>query len=367
MEAWASPSLSPGAPESSAPPAARRVADELLRRFGLGGALDVRVVAGGMLNQNLFATTARGRFFLKGYRYVDPAAVGREHALIAFVAARGVPAVAPLAGPSGESFLRVGGRLWAVFPALTDRQLPAQMLTTTLAAAMGRTLGRLHQVLSDLPPPEAARFPVRLLWDSAQAADEIAWYEVAIARLPALDPFDQHALSSFAYRRTLLRGGMPSPAGFAGLPTQVLHGDFHEGNLFFAGGDVSGIVDWELASVGPRAFEIIRTLDVALRLRDDLETGGERLRAFLHGYLAHTPLTYEECVAMPELYWAHRVHNLWVYEEHYRKGSARTDRVAMEDVAMMEWWVRNRQMIALTLADAARSSPYRGLSAGDDG
>ena len=43
----------------------RRPPDEVLRRFGLGAALDLRIAPGGMLNQNLFATTARGvlRYF----------------------------------------------------------------------------------------------------------------------------------------------------------------------------------------------------------------------------------------------------------------------------------------------------------------
>src|SRR5688572_11463016 len=109
---------------AAAPPAAgARVADELLRRFGLGSPLHVEVVSAGVLNQNLLAATARGGFFLKGYRYADPAPVEREHRLIGRVAGHGLPAVAPLAAPGGATFLRVGGRWWAVFERSEERRV----------------------------------------------------------------------------------------------------------------------------------------------------------------------------------------------------------------------------------------------------
>src|SRR5689334_10342807 len=127
-----------GAPPASAPGAAQRVADELLHRFGLGAPLSLEPVAAGLLNQNLRAVTPHGAFFLKGYRYADPAPIAREHRLVAFAAGKGVPAVAPLAAPSGATFLRVGGRYWAVFPLLQDRQLAPADLTAAHAAALGQ-------------------------------------------------------------------------------------------------------------------------------------------------------------------------------------------------------------------------------------
>ncbi|MBI3970720.1 MAG: phosphotransferase [Chloroflexi bacterium] len=345
------------------PAAALRVADELVRRYRLGNLLRAEVAYGGLLNQNLVATSARGSYFLKGYRYADPAPIAREHRLIAFVAEQGLPAVAPLSTPGGATFLRAGGRYWAVFPLLADRQIAPEDFSVGMAASLGAMLGSLHTALAKLPALECARFPARLLWDSRRAVAEMGDYESEIRRRPALDPFDQHALASFAYRRSLLAGGgAPPPEAFASLPAQVLHGDFHEGNLFFAaGGTISGIIDWELACIGPRCWEVIRTLDYALQLPKDFASGGARLKAFLHAYLAEAPLTYDECVVMPELYWAYRVHSLWVYEEHYRKGSAKTDRLAMEDIPNLEWWLRNRNELALALADILRSAPQTRL------
>jgi Ser/Thr protein kinase RdoA (MazF antagonist) len=120
---------------------------------------------------------------------------------------------------------------------------------------------------------------------------------------------------------------------------------------------VTAVIDWELAATGPRAWEVVRALDVALPLVEDVSTGGERLRAFVHGYASAAPLTAEECTAMPDLYWAARVHSLWVYEEHYRKGSARTDRLAMEDHERLHWLATHRERLAELLVDALASAP----------
>jgi len=350
-------------PPQPPPPAAQRVADELLMRHGLGHALQLEVAPGGLLNQNLFATTAKGSFFLKGYRYPDPAPIAREHKLIAFLRSYGVFALAPLPSPSGDTFVRVGGRHWAVFSRLDAAHPSRDAVTPQVAAEIGRTLGQIHVALASLPPLDAAQFPAKHTWSTERVIDDMIEYEMEIGRRLAPDPFDQHALRSFAYRRTLLAAGIPAPEEFAHLPSQVLHGDYHAGNLFVGeDGLVCAVIDWELACTGARAWEIVRALNLALPLRDDLTEGGSCLRAFIHGYAAVAMLTHQECDAMPELYWAARVHSLWVYEEHYRKGAARTDRLAMEDLETLHWLASHRQELRLALTDALATAPGRQLS-----
>src|SRR5581483_55571 len=144
------------------PPAAYRVVDELLRRFGLGSPLEIEVVTSGLLNQNLRAATAAGRFFLKGYRYTDPALILREHRLMAHVAAAGLPVALPLAAPGGATFLRVGGRFWAVFPFIADRQLEPAAFTVAHAAELGGSWARSTPPWHDIRP--LRRLPFRPSW-----------------------------------------------------------------------------------------------------------------------------------------------------------------------------------------------------------
>src|SRR5688500_9499635 len=203
------------APPAVPPPAAHRVADELLRRFALGPPLHLEVAPGGLLNQNLFARTALGSYFLKGYRYADPEPVWREHALLRFAVESAIPALIPLTTPAGETVLRVGGRWWAIYPRVESAQLVPEAVSADHARRLGRALGRLHAAIAALPAREAARFPPRLAWDTARVHAEMADYETIIRRLPALDPFDQHTLASFGYRRTLLAGAVPPLDSFS--------------------------------------------------------------------------------------------------------------------------------------------------------
>ena len=341
------------------PPAAVRVADELLRRYGLGRPLDVQPAGGGLLNQNLVAFTAGGAYFLKGYRYVEPEPVAREHRVIAFAADAGLPVAAPLAAPGGRTFLRVGGRQWAVFPRLTDRQLATPELSPANARAMGRVLGRIHTALARFPAPDAARYPAKLLWDSRTRRGRDARVRGGDRRLPGAGAFRparprQLRLPAHPARRRRAPAGPRSPTSrrrcCTGTTTRGISSSAPDGA-------VTSVIDWELASSGPRALEIVRTLDVALAATGDDPAAAQRRRAFLHAYAAEAPLTRDECLAMPELYWAYRVHSLWVYEEHYRKGSARTDHLALADIPALTWWLQHRHQLGLRLADELDAAP----------
>ena len=259
---------------------------------------------------------------------------------------------------------------------MEDRQVDAAGLSPGHAGAMGRALGRIHAALAQFPPTEATRYPPRLVWDSARAGAEMREYEAAIARFPALTPFDQHALSSFAYRRTLLAAGVPPRSAFAGLPEQMLHGDFHEGNLFFGpDGEVSGIIDWELASVGPRALEIIRALDVSLRATGDAP--GRRgapagLPARLHRrgppHPRRVPGHARAVLGLPgaqpvALRGALPRAGAQPRPQRAAGGAepeppvARTDHLALEDIPALEWWLQHRHEVGQRLVADLEAAP----------
>jgi hypothetical protein len=63
----------------------------------------------------------------------------------------------------------------------------------------------------------------------------------------------------------------------------LLHGDFHAGNVHWARGQVSGVIDWEMARWGPA------TADVAYCYMDLCLAAGRRTaRQFLEAYAGRT-------------------------------------------------------------------------------
>jgi aminoglycoside phosphotransferase (APT) family kinase protein len=48
-----------------------------------------------------------------------------------------------------------------------------------------------------------------------------------------------------------LRSSMPGDA-----PVGLIHGDFQPGNILFTGGKISGVIDWDLAAIGPQGTDL---------------------------------------------------------------------------------------------------------------
>lgn len=346
------------------PDAAWRIARDVARHLGLGDVLDLVPAPGGRLNQNLVATTPCGRYFLKGSRYPDLETIRKEHQVIAFVGTHNIPIVQPLADRSGETVTRAGIRWWVTYPWREGALLDAGDIGPTAARTIGRTLGALHRVLAQVPVSVSASLPRRPLLNATEA--RMRELEATISRNPNPSAFDRHVLASIAYRRSLVSRESSSHGAFAWLPTQALHGDFHLGNLLInrstvtADVSISAIVDWELTCWGPRIWEVARSADLILDLATDLENGSPCLREYLSGYMEHAPLTSQEAIQLAPFYRASRVQSLWVIEEHYRRGHAPTDDIAVDDLVSLDWWYRNGEAVGNLVGELVRSTKVIG-------
>lgn len=350
------------------PDAAWRVARAVARHLALGDVLSLEATTAGLLNRGLVATTATGRWFLKGSRYPDPDVVVREHEVAAVARRAGVPSPTPACGRDGTTVTWAGNRWWATFPFVDGRHVAPVEAVEDVAEVLGATLGRIHAALDEAPPDLVRRLPVKGAPDGAETLARIRGFEEDIARRPARTAFDAHALASLAYRRSIIEAEATDPWPGADLPTGATHGDFQAANVLFdaampgASSAVVAVLDWELAAVAPRALDVARALDLAIDLRADLAAGGARLRAFAAGYGRHATLGRDAATRLPDLYRTARAHSLWVYEEHYRRGEAPTDAVAIDDLATLEWWHRDRGDIRAAVSDAFADLPRRVLA-----
>lgn len=344
------------------PDAAWRVSRDVARHLGLGDVQELVPAAGGRLNQNLVATTPRGRYFLKGSRYPELETILKEHQVIAFVATHNIPVVKPLADRAGMTATRAGNRWWVTYPWVESDLFAAGGLGTTVARTIGRTLGALHRVLAEVPVSVSESLPRRPLLNATEAT--MRELEARISRNPRPSAYDRHVLASIAYRRTLISRESSSHEGFAELPTQSLHGDFHMGNLLInrptraAELSINAIVDWELTCWGPRVWEVARSADLILDLSDDLKDGLQCLREFLSGYMEQASLTSHEAIQLAPFYLASRVQSLWVIEEHYRRGHAPTDEIVIDDFSALDWWFRNGDAVGALAGDLVRSTKF---------
>ncbi|WP_221088217.1 phosphotransferase enzyme family protein [Deinococcus aquaedulcis] len=300
------------------PPGARALTPgDLAAHWSLGPGVQLRALAGGSINGAYRVQTRTGPFHLRVYRDPRPERAGREHHAIEVARAAGVPTPAPVPTRQGGTLARLALGWAALFEWAPGEPVPRAALTPAHAAALGEFLARLHAQLPATVafevPPLAPPAPV------ARALERLEAVRAAILARPTPDEVDRWALVRTEQRLTHLRTGPrpdPAPADTGpALPSRFLHGDYHDGNVFFQAGQPAALIDWEQTRLAPRAWEIVRALHLSLGLQADLG------RSFLAGYRTRQPLPHEELQAGADLYATLQERNVWTLESVYLHGN----------------------------------------------
>jgi Ser/Thr protein kinase RdoA (MazF antagonist) len=301
----------------------------------------------GTVNRTILLTTDCGRFVLRGYRHRERRPVDREHAVIAYVRARGVPAVVPLPLPGGETVLERDGRFFALFPWAPGQQVRRAAVGSEEATAMGAGLGRLHRAIAGFPVAGLPRRPGED--DRRDTLARMDRLEDAIRAAAPADPLAAVALARLAGQRAYLER-LPGPDGRRpgpppAQPAQPIHGDYQESNLFFARGRVSAVIDWDQTALARPAWEVVRALDLVF----GFESG--RCGRFVAAYRTERALPLADLDAAAAAYDVRTSHGLWVYETLYLAGDRRVARFFEEGnpvpfAPVAERWARARAACA---------------------
>ncbi|MBS0416175.1 MAG: phosphotransferase [Proteobacteria bacterium] len=173
-------------------------------------------------------------FYLKSSASTE--SVERDLELLDYLDGAGLPVPRCVTTMSGARYAVDEGRAFWVSHGLPGDHF-AQFRGPTGVEQVERLamcLGEVHRVLADAPDPQ--RFPV--FRDSAD--------QMLANLLARATPFDVNRLQQ-------LRSQV---ASLATLQKQLIHRDFHRGNVLFTDGVVTGILDFDLVHQGPRLFDV---------------------------------------------------------------------------------------------------------------
>jgi hydroxylysine kinase len=250
-------------------------------------------------DQNHRLDTATGSFTLKLANPAEPAALTAfQTAALAHVARQAPDLPTPRVVPARDGRLIVATRDGALrlltwVPGTPLAHLPRG---PALAAAIGAALGRLDSTLAGFTDPAADH---HLLWDIRNAAD-LAPLTTALTE--DLRPRVMTFLDRF--RSTI------APA-LAGLPAQVIHGDFNPHNLVADPGDptrLTGILDFGDMTLSHRICD----LAVAGSYLIDPADPQSLLIPLSKAYHQANPLTERELRLLPDLITARLVTTLTI-------------------------------------------------------
>ncbi len=251
----------------------------ILLSFGIGGYRAHRAIAVGTINTNVKVETDGGSLFLRVNEGKSLDDVSREGAIVAHLAAHGVPTPAPRQSPAGQPFVLWRDQIVSLFPWVPGQTLARAAVTPVHAAAVGAALARLHRAGADFPDRRPGRYEPE---EIARRLDQVA----ALAR-PELA--DAVAILTPELRR--LAGERA-----ADLPMGLIHGDLFIDNVLFADdGTLTALIDFEQASWGRLAYDLAVTVLAFGFGRADFRA--DMVRALIDAHVALRPPTVAERAA----------------------------------------------------------------------
>jgi Ser/Thr protein kinase RdoA (MazF antagonist) len=233
--------------------------------------------------------------------------VAWQHRLANHLADRGVPAARAL------GLVEHGGHWYEVHEPAAGEDLYAgadswdPFASETHAAAAGAALARLHLAgadFSDCRPQPQAGFVVQLAtvaMSPIRATASLAAARPAVAEYLDGLRWEEQVAAAYDGVFTRLR------AVVSGLPAAPLHGDWQTNNLFFAGDDVSGIIDFHQADYAPRVLDLAVAVERncffwnRISAGDDAAFDLRHAAALVGAYDAVAPLMADERAAFADV------------------------------------------------------------------
>ncbi len=199
---------------------------------------------------------------------------------------RDVPVAVPIPTRDGREAVFLNGDSYYLVPFLhgtviSDHFGPGM---ERRSRSFGRALARLHVALRQIRLSDR---PTEIdLQDQVRACESRAReYDMSLSVIAALRETEDTLSAS------------------AALPTQLIHRDAHASNVLFTDDEVSGWLDFELMTVGPRVFDLgyysTSLLMDALGDPEKLERWLLTLGPLVSGYQAVDRLSENECALIP--------------------------------------------------------------------
>jgi homoserine kinase type II len=262
------------------------VTDDALAAFvgeyDLGTVVAFRGIAEGVENSNFSLRTTTGDFILTLYeKRVDPAELPWFLGLMEHLARGGITCPQPVRARDGGALRQLAGR-----PACITTFLPGvwpRKIRTAHCAPVGRALAALHLAGGGYPP------------ERPNALGPAGWRPLLERCLPRADEVQAGLGAQLSAALDQILAHWPTD-----LPRGHIHADLFPDNVFFLGGELSGLIDFYFAATDLFAYDIAVCLN-AWCFEPDMQFNITKARALLRAYTAGRPLTPAERAALPVL------------------------------------------------------------------
>jgi Ser/Thr protein kinase RdoA (MazF antagonist) len=312
----------------------------LAKAYGFGDVRSVSYLADGLMNRNWRVETAGGDFAVKQIIDIPVPLARRNLAVVAALAAAGVPACPAATTREGDVVFEIADRSYALFPWVRGTHPLGTDLDLPRVHELGTLLGRLHDGLNTTGKALLPEMP-------DQIRTSVADVQVALAeadRFRALAAADSSPFAAevtgFLERRTVLLEKLTDHCPSDEVPEGPFgwtHGDFQHLNVLWDQGVVQGVVDWDRIRVRPFGEEVARSATLLFgREKGDLDL--DRVTAFVQGYRSVVDLPVEALADAVHRLWWKRMADYWHLEFHYDRSDHSCDHLFVSASLFLDWW-----------------------------
>ena len=313
-------------------------------RYGFDRPRDLTPVSGsGTDNETWIVTRIGGeRIVLRRYApSFQEDQLRLEHRVLAHLKEVRFPCAPPLAAPTGETFVQLQGRYYALFEycqgLLLRRPLWRWFLTDRIPVA-GRTLALYHRLMEGFHPAGLNLSPGFRYPDSVQLLARCREILASKSELSSFDRYVRDRLQVIEDRWIQVRKHLE---GNESLFSDVLmHNDFGPPNIFFKGRRIVAVLDFSNARFGKRISDFAYALISFSKWRGPTLHGG-LLRGFFEAYQAEYPLRAEELEFLFPWMMSNRLSNLcWLLVQHYQNGRSKAAGWFVDNFELLLWLER---------------------------
>lgn len=277
------------------------------------------VVEGGFLSENYVLKNKKEKFFLKKYRpSLDLNRIREVHKVKKFFYQNKIPVIFPYKTRSGRTFFVWERNYYAIFPFVEGRQINMIKARKLEIKSLAELMAQIH-ILTKSKFAQLIN-PRIFDWDKNEFLREAEKILKIIESKNNKDKSDKVAIKLINQKIKLAEKNKAQYTDFCFERSHILHGDFHERNIFFnKDKKVIGIFDWEKANFGPRVFEIVRALEIIFFNYGYSKKIFYQVGIFLKKYNNLYPIRKEELRNGLLAWYLNQVHSLWVLNEIYIK------------------------------------------------
>ncbi len=279
----------------------------------------------GYLTENYKVSLDGKVFFLKCYRQENQDQIDEIHRAKHFFADGGIPVILPIKNNVGIPYFSHKNRFFALFPFIQGIIIARDALTDTSIKSLAQMLAKIHLagenaadgfIQTKMKPWDREKF----MTDSLQIIPKI------VENLNNRNDFDLEALEIVMFKLLRVLKESKILSDFDLGTYQLIHGDYHEKNVFFDNHhEVTHVFDFEKVVMAPRVTEIIRTIDYVCYRNNNANWDYDLIEVFLYEYNRLFPVSKSKIINAFSAYWIRSFHSLWLEKEHYLLGNHRID------------------------------------------